>query len=113
MTFFKPEDFDIQQGKVYTTESHRSAEVANAKLEREGKVVYFLNQPDMEWMTYSAHKKFLPSAKYKALLINIEPIEKCKHSIEKIRRICNPNDYTEYKCECGANVKPTSFEEVK
>lgn len=88
-------------------------EIANAKLEREGKVIY---GNELTWTLdlYQTDKR-------KALLINIEPIEpieKCTHPLSKlgfIRReeIGNYEESLALRCLCGAIVKPLSFEEVK
>lgn len=82
----------------------RIADFANAKLEREAKVVY--GSDDTAW--YST--KDILQLKLTALLINIEPIEACTHPSEKIS-----TTYLEYQnigevrhtfhCDCGARVK--------
>ncbi len=112
MKFFIASDFEI--GRQYTQEEF--ADLANAKLEREGKVVCtYWNSPglpddDSEWTV----KEKVGESHYKALLINIEPIEMCTHPSEKIHHLCQ-SDQDEYitikfECECGARVRPKSFE---
>lgn len=117
MSFFVPEDFKHSGGGNSSEPSKITCEEAaaqsNEKLQREGKVVYFLDEPDMEWMTYSAYKKFVPNAKYKAIFIKIEPIEKCKHEAGKIKScLYKCGDFVTYQCECGARVVPCEFKEV-
>lgn len=108
MKFFKPDDFDFD-----TLE--QCANFANAKLEREGKTVYTDHITDPFWSDendkYETHK---------ALLINIEPIEKCEHPKNKIIRrrvdfsvINQVATNIIYECECGARVEPESFKECK
>lgn len=117
MGFFKPEDFEDSQGyKSYS--SQVMAALANAKLEREGDLIWTDTMgKDHLWWTNPENKTV---KNYKALLINIEPIEKCKHPMEKIKfNYIFDNGYgkgpsdTHLICECGAKVKPTSFEEVE
>ena len=114
MSFFKAEDFIFDN---YEINLKKIADVANAKLEREGKVLYGTipkisngRSPEFDGpfqITDNDH------VTHKALLINIEPIEKCKHEKEKIKEQRGLPFYPEFKCECGAKVKPTSFEEVE
>lgn len=99
--FFKPEDFDIPsiRSQMFKEEL---AEIANAKLEREGKVVFQRGVKGEIWESVYPNKEYQG---YKALLVNIETIEKfvapyrskkdesCTHLAEK--------------------VKPTSFKEEK
>src|SRR5258706_11357189 len=84
MGFFKSEDFDCIGGGNMVKEN--AAHVANAKLEREGKVVWS-NSPQaiisnhyQPWCNVE-----LATKTHKALLIGIEKIEKCKHPEDKIR----------------------------
>lgn len=117
MNFFKPKDFELV--KIYPHEEAliSIANLANAKLERKGKVVYASDLSVVEW--YSETPEFKPT--HKALLINIEPIEKCKHPAEKVKskseaiygafigQLIKLDSW--YECECGAKVKPKEFEE--
>lgn len=78
------------------------------KLMREAKVVYCGVEG---WTTDPSHPmKFT----HQALLIGIEPIEKCDHPAEKVRRI-DHKEYgnAEYICDCSVKVKPNSFMEIK
>lgn len=124
--FFKPEEavFTGLQGEFMI-----SIDYANAKLEREGQVVYLsgdqseisrIKQDEKNYQVISSNFK---NSKHKALLINIEPIEKCTHPKEKVKvawdgdknkQGCLPRFSEEfYKCECGAKVKPKEFEECE
>lgn len=115
MSFFKPEDFIY--GFLETERCHAIAEIANAKLEKEGTVVYteyrnevVLNETKA-WVTYKT-----TGGTHKALLINIEPMSKCEHPKEKVKVIKEGYVYaddTNFQCECGAVVRPSVFEEVK
>jgi hypothetical protein len=88
--FFKPEDFKcsyefrsgypIQMNKFETIgglSAEQAAEQANAKLERESRIV--IGSPETNWD--EAGNKI---ETHKALLINIEPIEKCKHNVDDL-----------------------------
>lgn len=105
MKFFKPEDFEIIIGWTNIEACKDVALIANAKLEREGKVVFGANK----WWRELELTNQEPS--HKALLINIEAIEKCSHPIEKIRAN-DPNVIHGFVCLCGAKVKPREFEEI-
>lgn len=116
MKFFTTEDFHrYWMGKVSTCSSEQAAEAANAKLEREGKVVEV--QLGFVGQVYNSNL-FSSETKVKALLINIEPLETCKHPKEKIgvRSLFKIGvaDFKDgnYECECGAKVKPKEFEEI-
>jgi len=123
MKFFKPEDFEKEYPRFTRVLSYeRVADFCNAKLEREGRVVY--GSEDSHWIYGTA-----PFTSNKALLINIEPIEKCTHPSEKIKesielrdvtrttyddgRATYSHSYFAYTCECGAKVKPKEFEAVE
>lgn len=124
MKFFKPEDFDrefLNTATSVTTEliAHSLAcEIANTKLEREGKVVESVLMDDGSW--YASTNGCMMKT-HKALLINIEPIEACNHPKEKVRPDCTIyviNGFTtggenHFRCECGAKLKPLTFEEIK
>ncbi len=59
-------------------------------------------------------QKPLPEDTHRALLINIEPIVKCEHPIEKVNFKQFGTFSTDYyQCECGARMKPKQFEEIK
>ena len=108
MNFFKPEDFKHSSNSPLI--SSDAADIANAKLEREGKVVYgYQHDYDEEWVFHSNESP--EEHTHKALLINIEPIAKCEHPKEKVKLEGTPP--IAFYCECGVKVKPTSFAEVK
>lgn len=117
MKFFKPEDFEDISYKIATLQLAFAAEVAhiaNTKLEREGKVV-FCGQNG--WANDPKHADKIT---HKALLIAIEPIEKCTHPKEKVSEIQDRIPagrkielQTYYQCECGVRVVPESFREVE
>lgn len=116
MKFFKPEDFKydsvIFEGNLYIKVGY-AANRANEKLEREARVV--IGSPETNWD--EAGNKI---ETHKALLVNIELIEKCKHPNDNIkgsmlnvyRDDSNLNKYC-FRCECGVQVFPSSFEERK
>lgn len=68
MKFFKPEDFQDIDSK---NDREEAAESANAKLEREGKVVYSKDPFEKSTWTHTLYNH----SNTKALLINIEKIE--------------------------------------
>jgi hypothetical protein len=112
MNFFKPEDFARTvfnaTGKIDSDITIIDiAQVANAKLEREGKVVY-CSSLHLEEIT--SYKKPLDgggmgcvsnyrNSNYKALLINIEPLQKenkRQKAIELIKKwLDEPGNYDE------------------
>lgn len=133
MKFFRPEDFNGLCNYSYPA---FAADMANAKLEREGKIVYGSPNgrshtfvPGIIWNT---HDDKTGRDTHKALLINIEPIEVCKHEKEKVGTFIQKKvfiDYNnlppiakrdsqylgttqvEYVCQCGKKLIPTSFDE--
>jgi len=149
MKFFNMSDFSdlwVTSGglSIYPTPMN-VAEKANAKLEREGKVVGG-HETQNEGFRFT-EKPGVFGFTHKALLINIEPIEKsqtkfekfkelydkglitdaaiekalnesseatqlCKHPAEKVKvKIDMGGTFMyEFQCQCGAKVKPVSFE---
>lgn len=112
MKFFDMTDFSdlwITSGgmSIYPTPMG-VAEKANAKLEREGKIVwaYDISKGHLWWTDPQDDG----IKNYKALLIGIEKIEVCKHPAEKVSWINFQGSHHGYGCECGAKVKPSSFE---
>jgi len=110
MKFFKPSDF---AGSGHEPFAQYAADEANAKLEREGKVV-------CGYESIKTWDQVKPdySNTHKALLINIEPIEKCTHPSEKVgpytsMDVLNNKAEHYFRCECGAKVKPKSYEVVE
>ncbi len=119
LKFFKPEDFtkDLHPATNmygFSITPEVAADLANNKLEREGKIVYGTEPEDKE--TYSAlygESKNRHST-HKALLINIENIERCQHLIEDVVILHDYDSYaaSTYKCKCGVKLRPTKFEQV-
>lgn len=109
--FFNADDFNFN----FLAEREVAAEKANAKLQREGVVVY--GDPDDLW------SKVLNDGgskdTHRALLINIEEIEKkpCEHEPQaELLSIRDGKIFeTRYKCsKCGVRLKATkTWEEVK
>ncbi len=100
MKFFKPEDF-VETSLFLTMPQliKNFCEGANAKLEREGLVI------DGTRVGFGE----------KALLISLGPIAKCTHPSEKVVQLFKHDKETGniikfYNCDCGARVKPKSFE---
>ena len=97
-----------------------AARMANLKLEREGKVVYSVASKNPIMNSWFGTAEQPQSCTYKALLINIEPTEKCSHPKDKVKYqpLLAPNlmgpFYRKAKwiCECGAVVQPREFEVV-
>lgn len=122
MKFFMAEDFRFSEknlnGTMNLEPAERMAHIANAKLLREAKVVYgSYNSVDSHGNWTSDVNKTIDT--HKALLINVEPIEKCEHPINKcywtgtyIKSTLEKNTPL-FKCECGNEVTPAKFEEVK
>lgn len=113
MKFFKPEDFPYDAHPDEKVDEW-AAKHANAKLEREGKVVFGHNQNE-SGISHNWTRIKNEGHNLTALLINIEPIEKCKHPKEKVtytpyshQNTLDPNDWA-YVCKCGARVTPSSF----
>jgi len=118
MKFFTPEDFEFNYMglKDWPIYAKRISDCANAKLEREGKRIY-KSSYDI-WRTERIGKDDFfrgPLSTHRAILINIEPIEKCTHPPEKVESTkYDPAEYTyTYNCSCGARVEPSGFSEVK
>lgn len=97
MKFFKPSDFknEVPQhfDKLAPSEQFElMANIANAKLERDGKVVYtmadgpndFLYADEIRFKSCSESAQ--KACKSKALLINIEPIENPKPTYEELAK---------------------------
>lgn len=110
--FFKPEDFTGTYYSYQSTILQVFADKANAKLEREGKIVFSQSSDRRYWedpndpTTQDASER----SDLRALLINIEPIEQCTHPTDKVFKSSNYS--FDYQCECGAKVKPNSFKEI-
>lgn len=136
MKFFKPEDFEGRHhvdagvsGYVIGDGTAKvCADLANAKLEREGKVVTSQQNRSGDWTSWKTWpNENATHETHKALLIAIEPFELCTHPAEKVKCIGGinstlpwdkPHQFVNayYQCECGARVKipdNINFEEVK
>jgi len=116
MKFFKSEDFDSSTLFDTLPKYIREAAIANAKLEREGKVVFGkLNISNK--MDEFGERNLDKTDTHQALLINIKPIEKCKHVISSSRNGDGPWELsTQFLiCSaCGAKLKPPeSYEAVE
>lgn len=105
MKFFTSDDFEMQH---YSPE--QAAAFANGKLEREGKLFYC--QID-KYGLCDVSRGLRGDHTHRALVINLGPLEKCKHEPHKIIHVGTYPNYLYYECECGAAVRPTKFEEVK
>lgn len=117
MEFFKREDFESYgAGDPRADVFGVMAGLANDKLEREGKVVYGGMNTTSDGKTNSEPFFIMRIDKYyrthKALLINIEPIESCKHPKEKVSGQYADENGVIFKCKCGIRVRPKEFEEV-
>lgn len=118
MTFFKPEDFHVDLLNYDTNVSVANiiANIANAKLERESKQIWvFKDKQSGEIHNLTTIDQYKPDLyRHKALMINIEPRNKCEHSLEKIRVVYETDtSHKTYLCECGVKVKPVEFEEIE
>lgn len=109
MNIFKTEDFLFDETSMCGHINPRdAARLANHKLEKEATIVY--KEPG-EWGYILGNG---PG-------IYILKDENCKHPKEKVNRYafvpCGEtlNDGHEkfYKCECGKNVIPSTYEEIK
>lgn len=107
--FFKPEDF--QGGALMNMSSYPAAEMANAKLLKEAKVVYSNKVTGSGWLFTQGEPP--TETTHTALLICTEPIVKCDHKIEDV--IDNSIiDHCEFRCKCGAKLKQViTYEEIK
>jgi hypothetical protein len=103
MKFFKPEDFQLNN---YGAEG--AANIANAKLRNEGKIVYNYNGPLYSWFQEGTKDSY-EHAHFKGLLINVEELKKCDHPVED----CRPSGtdlYRAWVCDnCHSFVKPLTF----
>lgn len=89
----------------------------NTKLFNSGRVVYGQSTDQRYWTDINdpSTQYVYPESDIKALLINIEPIEQCKHPKEKVKYLeAESEKYVSFWfCECGVKVQPKGFEEVK
>lgn len=106
--FFTADDFDSFDLSVGEgIGPHHAAELANEKLQREGVVVY----GSKNYPLWSTRNDMPKTDTHRALLINIEEIEKkhCEH--EPARNVAGNYEPACYKC--NVKLKPTGWEEVK
>jgi len=115
--FFKPEDFI--RCYIGTDEQRFAANAANEKLEREGRVVYSKLQFPFNSPLFTDWGYATINPTHIALLINIRPIEKCKHPKNKITILTegetiirlDEKNYPYFECECGAKLEIGGFVE--
>lgn len=117
MKFFRANDFtNHYHSKTQEECAEYCADIANKRLEQCGKDVYSVYKSPHIWQLSPQ------DAKHRALLINIEDLEPCTHPEEKVRprvvglkeQICAEHIIKDvYICECGAKLKPKSFEVVE
>ena len=122
--FFKPEDFEHPLfSDKYTLTINEAVNRANAKLERESKVVYGSNSrlwttdPQLPIDRPDLNIKY-EGPSHKAFLINIELIEQCTHPKENVQSVWGKDGCGDpimhFECEiCSARVQPKGFEGVK
>ena len=113
MNFFKPEDFLDPKNSIVKICLDRFCDKANSKLEREGKIVYRPEDCKEVWIDNEKDRPI-----HRALLICIEPIEKCTHPKEKIswkweNHGQHPSIIVHYCNYCGVKVEPLTFGEKK
>ncbi len=116
MNFFKDSDFEGHYLDQCKTFAQWAAYFANNKLEQMGEEVFGIEGEVWGEMHngqgFTAMEFNKRPATHSALLINIEPIEKCTHPVENV---CWSGDHTgqTYLCSnCGAKLKPKTFEVV-
>lgn len=108
MKFFTPEDFEPCS---QTLTAAGMADRANTKIEKEGRVVYGDESYQTNLSNWDCQSD--ETTTHKALLICVEPIEKCTHPNEKVNiKTGGLETPLIFKCECGAKVKATAFEEI-
>ena len=122
---FKPEDFEIGLSYLNYNESKiaciKAQSVFNKWLSEQkvvfGTLAFVGNDGQLTGEKFELVDK--PYQTHKAILVCIEPIENCKHPWSKIKAevpiekgFFKAKEFIVYQCECGAKVKPSSFEEV-
>lgn len=119
MTDFKFNPDDFEPGRIVHTENislEYAAKRSNEKLQKwlsKATVVYTRMQEYRVWQHW--HHFSFEGATHKALLIKIESIKKCDHPKDKVHEnsVKGLADDWAWICECGAQVKPVSFEECE
>lgn len=106
MKFFTAEDFfPYFSLHPNTNMTGAMAKLANAKLEKEARVVY---RPEDATEVWIDNEKDKPT--HRALLINIEIIAKCEHK----NTVIKSHMFGLYVCECGAELRKTvTYTEAK
>jgi hypothetical protein len=124
MKFFETKDFygvHLDSTSDYFIPLSKAVEMANAKLEREGKIVYSYHPNEGHFVpNWIADKSMFHKEKvtHKAFLINIELIEKCTHSVGAYQMgNADPwkyiNEDGAFFCsKCGINLKVKEWEEA-
>ncbi len=121
MTDFKftPEMFPFWIENAVTNGRTRIAEIAQAQLDKwlsNAQRVYGRGVDgivdEFFWSDRLHSAKDWKQDTHQALLIKIEPIAKCEHPDEKIKRICADYGYS-YVCECGQKLEPTGWKAVE
>lgn len=113
------EDRDFEGHGLVMSTKEICAQLANAKLEKyikeHGRVVYGCSKGTNLWNDNPRDVNMtgqIITFPFKAVIINIEPIQKCDHSKGKVCYIKNVvSSY--FECECGAKVEPVSFRSVE
>ena len=131
MKFFTEEDFPTEVLRCGQWAQKLNPEIAarfaNDKLEREGQIVYKHYNAKGDKDSFWCINNKLPGLECtgKALLISVEPIEKCSHPKEKVQILITEGwqkqngeklpvfQSESYQCECGTKVQPSFFEEIK
>lgn len=133
---FKPEDFASFTGypgleNLSNVISNMAEIIFNEWIRDNGKIVYSHVPRKFEGFveTWVGDKAWVYQkiVTHQAILVNIEPIEQCKHppdkcayklgqgiKLEKDRSISMQKyEPAHFECECGAKVKPKEFEEIE
>lgn len=111
---FKPDSFLLPNhnrdiAEMYSMISQR---IFDEWIKENGKVV-FSRADKGEWKSaWPTDMNGYSGMTFKAILINIEPLEKCTHPKEKIETYTvgtMGEPHVRYKCYCGASVTPKEF----
>lgn len=110
MKFFKKEDFSYEGS--WDVGVDEAADIANAKLEREGRVVTGWKDEGKYCFHESRFEGDIRT--HTAILINIKEINTCKHPNDKIHETFASfiRPLRHYVCECGSTVEPASFKPI-
>lgn len=113
---FERGDFEHPRGDVL--EAAEARDMANVKLQewlKEATVVYGFDNGHS--IISSLTNLQMKGQTHRALLINITPIEACKHESSKVGADKSQYGFLNMKpvpmiCECGARVTPVGFESI-